>query len=68
MKNDSPDENAVQKPTDAFDAIAALTIKVFVSMIFTVGAVVAVMVTLGFVFGVWSTMDQDLATNAANMN
>lgn len=68
MANRSPEKNEIEHPYSDLDAAAGLTIKVFISLVFTVGAIIAVLITVGFVFGVWSTMDNGLGTVTANVN
>lgn len=68
MAERQSEKNEDGRPVSGIDAAAALTIKVFISFAFTAGAVFAVLAAVGFVFGVWSTMDQGLAVDTTKVN
>ena len=63
MTKRQSEEKKSGRSISEIDAAAAMAIKVFSIFVFTVGAIVTVLAAVGFVFGVWSTMDQELVAN-----
>jgi hypothetical protein len=68
MTKQQSEKNEICRPVSEIDAAAALAIKVFIGLAFTAGAIFVVLATVGYVFGVWSTMDQGLAVDTAKSN
>jgi hypothetical protein len=68
MTKRQSEQNGIDHPISEIDAAAALAVKVFISFVFTAGAIVAVLAAAGFVVGVWSTMDQELVVDTAKAN
>jgi hypothetical protein len=51
-----------------FDRSSALAIKIFVGLLYSSAAILTIVVAISFTFGVWESLDQNLATRLPSLN
>jgi hypothetical protein len=52
---------------EKLEKASAVTIKFFIGLLYTSGAILTVVIAAGFVFGVWESMDQNLAAKLPSL-